>query len=421
MFGFFKKSKFKAKQKRDPKRYEEEKTIAETGDEKKRLSLAKNSKTHQEILYYLAEKDPSPEVRLAVAKNASTPLHISTLLAEDTNVDVRMALAGRLVDLLPEISSEKHSQFYAFVVQALGTLALDEVLKIRKALSSALKDHAHAPPKVASQLARDIEREVAEPILRFCAALSDEDLMEIIRQHEDGWQVEAIAERPKVSERVSNAVIETGNAKAGMALLKNEGANITALLLETIIERAREFPEWHEPAACRKALSPDMAKKLAEFVDERVRNILTTRDDFDDETSEEITQIVRRRIAFAEGTTDETAMERAGRLAAKGELTEEIITDALGMRDHDFVKAAIASLTRADVSNINKVFDMKAPKPICAVCWKAGLSMRTAFKLQQEIGKVPSKELLYPKGGTDYPLSDDDMKFQLEFLGLEAA
>ncbi len=421
MFGFFKKSKIKTKQKRDPKRYEEEKAIAEKGDEKKRLSLAKNTKTHQEILYYLAEKDPSPEVRLAVAKNASTPLHISTLLAEDTDVDVRMALAGRLVDLLPEIGSEKHSQFYAYVVQALGTLALDEVLKIRKALSSALKDHAHTPPKVASQLARDIEREVAEPILRFCAALSDDDLMEIIKQHEDGWQVEAVAARPQVSERLSHAVIETGNVKAGAELLKNEGANITALLLETIIERAREYPEWHEPVACRKTLSPEMAKTLAEFVDERVRTILTDRQDFDDDTCEEITQIVRRRVAFAGGDTDETAMERAGRLAAQGELTEEIVTDALGMRDYDFVKAALANLADTDLEKIDKVFSMKAPKPICAVSWRAGLTMRTAFKLQQEMGKVPSKELLYPKGGTDYPLSSDDMKFQLEFLGLEAA
>ncbi|MEM6781310.1 MAG: DUF2336 domain-containing protein [Pseudomonadota bacterium] len=421
MFGFFKKSKLKKKQKRDPKRYEAEKAIAEKGDEKKRLSLAKNSKTHQEILYYLAEKDPSPDVRLAVAKNASAPLHISALLAEDTNIDVRMALAGRLVDLLPEISSEKHSQFYAYVVQALGTLALDEVLKIRKALSSALKDHAHTPPKIASQLARDLEREVAEPILRFCAALSDDDLMDIIKQHEDSWQVEAIAARPKVSERLSHAVIETGNEKAGTTLLKNEGANITELLLESIIERAREFPEWHEPVACHKTLSPKMAKVLAEFVDERVRVVLTDRSDFDDETSEEITQIVRRRIAFAEGKTDETPFERAGRLAMQGELNEELLTDALGMRDYDFVKAALANLAKTDLQTIDKVFDMKAPKPICAVSWKAGLTMRTAFKLQQEIGKVPSKELLYPKGGTDYPLSDDDMKFQLEFLGLEAA
>lgn len=423
MFGFLKKTIFKTAQKRDPKRYEAEKAIAESGDEKKRLSLARSTKTHQEILYYLAEKDPSADVRKAVAQNISAPLHISTLLAEDANVDVRMALAGRLVDLLPHLDHDRHSQFYAYVVQALGTLALDEVLKIRKALSSALKDHVQAPPKVAAQLARDIEREVAEPILRFCVALSDQDLLDIIAEHKDGWQVEAIAVRPKVSERVSFGVIESGNRKAGAALLRNEGANITKILLEQIIERAREYPEWHEPAASRTSLSPKMAAILAEFVDDKVRGILLTRPDFDKKASEEISAIVRRRISFAAGSEagEETALERAGRLAARGQLNEDVINDAIGMRDFDFVKAAIARLARARVADVDRVFDLKAPKPICALCWKSGLSMRTAFKLQQDIGKVPAKELLYPKGGTDYPLSEEDMRFQLEFLGLEAA
>lgn len=423
MLRFFQKTKAKTKSKpkRDPKRYEREKELAQDGDEKKRISLAKNSKTHQEILYYLAEKDPSADVRKAVAQNKSAPLHISTLLAVDKNTDVRLALARRLIELLPDLSADKHSQFYAYTVQALGTLALDEVLNVRKALSSALKDTIHAPPKVAAQLAQDIEREVAEPILRFCVALSDDDLMDIIREHEDGWQVEAIAARPEVSERVSHAVIESGNVPAGKTLLENEGANITQMLLEHIIERARELPEWHEPAACRKTLSPHMALVLAEFVDERVRNLLTGRPDFDEETTTEITQIVRRRIAYAQSGGDGNAKERVMKLIEEGKLDEDVISDALGMRDKDFVCEALAVLVRTDAAQIAKIFDMQAPKSLCAIVWKAGLSMRLAFKLQQEMGKIPATKLLYPKGGSDFPLSEEEMKFQLEFLGLEAA
>ena len=44
--------------------------------------------------------------------------------------------------------------------------------------------------------------------------------------------------------------------------------------------------------------------------------------------------------------------------------------------------------------------------------------MRFAFKLQQELGHVPADELIYPKEGTDYPMDDDEMKWQLEFLGM---
>ncbi|HRQ61737.1 MAG TPA: hypothetical protein PLO23_09560, partial [Alphaproteobacteria bacterium] len=131
-----------------PKDYEAQKEALTVADIGRRMTLASDDQTSKEILYYLAEKDPSPQVRRAVAENVAMPLHVSPILAADREVDVRLALARRLVELLPDLSGDKHSQLYAYAVQALGTLALDEVLKIRIALSSTLKDHAHTPPKI---------------------------------------------------------------------------------------------------------------------------------------------------------------------------------------------------------------------------------------------------------------------------------
>lgn len=394
--------------------------VARTGGFWRRLMLARNPKTAQEVLYFMAESDPSARVRRAVAKNTSTPVHASLILAGDKSVDVRLALAGRLVDLLPGLSHDKHSQLYAYVVQALGTLALDEVLKVRKALSSTLKDHAHAPPKVAGQLARDVERVVAEPILRFCAALSDDDLLDILKEHPAGWAVEAVAKRDKVSAPVSQAVIETNHVPAGTALIRNDGADIHSNLLQTIVSRAREYPEWHEPLATRKELPPSMAMALAEFVDDKVRALLQKRADFDEKTSAEIAAVVRRRIDYEEQeqTSADTPAQRVNRMVREGSLNEGAIADALAMRDREFVTVALASMTRSSASDIHKVFQMRAAKPIIAMAWKAGLSMRMALRLQQDIAQIPPKELIYPKGGTDYPLTREEIQWQLEFLGL---
>jgi hypothetical protein len=63
---------------------------------------------------------------------------------------------------------------------------------------------------------------------------------------------------------------------------------------------------------------------------------------------------------------------------------------------------------------------MKAPKPIVALCWRAGLSMRFALRLQQEMAQIPHLDLIYPRGGTDYPLSEREMTVQLDFLGLKS-
>lgn len=427
MFGFF--DKFKSQPARlpdtvarDPARYEVEKGIAQSNNVRKRLALAKDPNTHQEILFYLAKEDPDAAVRLAVARNMSTPVQASPLLANDGHEDVRMALARRLVILLPELTKETHSQLYAFAVQALGTLALDEVLKIRTALSSALKDHAMAPPGVVGQLAKDMEREVSEPVLRYCVVLSDEVLLDILKSHPASWAVQAIAGRAAVSELVSQAVIDADDGPAGKILLKNKGSQIGENLLQDIVQKSRAYSDWQVPIAMRPLLPKAVARALAEFADASVRDLLLQRPDFDQETIDQIAGVMKRRLEFAqEIIPGETVTDRVARMEKKKQLTEEAVSDALGMRDKEFVTEAIARLARATPETVEGVFRMRKARPVVALCWKAGLSMRLALRLQQEVALVPPKDLMYPRDGTDYPMTDEELRWQLEFLGFKAA
>lgn len=400
----------------------DEKTIAETGTEKQRQALAQDERTSQEILFYMAGADKSDMVRKAVAENPSTPMQATPLLAKDREEDVRLVLARRLVKILPDLSQDKYSQLYAYAVQSLGMLALDEVLKIRKALSETLKDHAHTPPAVAAQLARDLEREVSEPILRFCVALSDDDLVDILKTHPANWAAEAVADRRQISSRVSRAVIDTGNVRAGKILLANEGADLTEDLLEMIVERAREYPEWHRPLVSRKTLPPRMAMKLAAYVDKTIGKILTERTDIDRGTIADVKDVVQRRVEYEDmrqKTIDRTnPLERAQKLFAANEITDEILSDALAMQDHEFVTACLALRAGTRLEDIRKIFDVRAPRTICAVTWRAGFSMRLALKLQQTLGRVPHTALIYPRGGTDYPLTEEEMRWQLDAIGI---
>ncbi len=414
-------SKASRHKKRDAVRYEKEKLIALSQDPLDRRKLALDTDTHPEILYYLAQNDTDSAVRRAVAENISTPVQASSVLLIDKDQDVRLALAERLVRLLPDLSHDKQGQLYAFTIQTLGALALDEVLKIRVALSSSLKDHAHAPPKVVSQLARDIEREVSEPVLRYCMALPDADLLDILKNHPASWVVQAVAERPMVSEPVSLAVIETDDLPASVSLLSNNNAVITSDTLGAIVAKAKAAPQLQKAVAVRKNLTPALARELAGFVDQSVMAILQERTDFDKDTMEEISKVVRRRVDFAgEGEQGgASAEDRVRRMIAEKRLTEDTITDAVGMRDRDFVMVALAAMLHTSKVDVETIMALQTPKPVLAICWKAGLSMRTAFLLQKEIALIPPKELIYPRGGTDYPLDNKDLEWQLEFLGLK--
>ncbi|OIN87257.1 MAG: hypothetical protein AUJ12_02520 [Alphaproteobacteria bacterium CG1_02_46_17] len=388
--GFFS-SFFGSKQKK-PSSIETERKIALTGSDQQRRDLAQSPSTNREILCYMA--------------------------AKDENADIRLILAERLAKLLPDLSSDKHSSLYKYTVEVLGILALDEVLKVRVALSSVLKDYVDAPPKIVGQLARDLERQVSEPILRYCVALPDEELLDILKSHPASWAIQAIANRPALSQPVSGAVIETDDVEAGTVLLSNAKADISLEDLKRIVEKAKSYPEWQKPVAMHKNLPKELARELTGFVDQSVRNLLLERTDFSSDEMEDIAESVKRRVEFAD-KQNENVEDRVWNYLKEGTLTDEVMIDAIAIRDTDFVYVGIAALLRTSPDNVRKIFDMKTSKSVVAMCWRAGLSMRTALKIQQEIVKIPHKELIYPRGGTDYPLNDNDMEWQLDFLGLK--
>jgi len=383
---------------RQPMDYAGQRAMLASASSRARMNLAKNAGTHREILYHLAKKDPDPDVRAAVISNKSLSPHMSAVLTVDTSSDARLALAARLVDLVPDLPQERYAQLYAFAVQALGNLALDEVLKIP-----------------AAELAREVERMVSEPILRFCGDLSDRDLTNLLKLHPASWVVEAVSGRPFVRDDPFFPVIEADPV--------DDGADYGRRLLEKIVEQAREFPEWRKPLGVEKALPASVANKMADFVDDAIRDVLMMYEDFDGRVCADIVRVFRRRMDFvSDHTEDDLSIEtRLETLIQQDALSEDVISDAAAMHDYDFVYGAIAHKAKTVFEEVQQVFELKAARSIVALCWRAGLSMRTAFALQRLVARVPPKQLIYPRGGTDYPLSEGDLTWQLEFLGLRSA
>lgn len=387
-----------------------------SGKPEEMRALAGDAATDPEILYYLAKSD-DPVVRKSVATNAASPVQASALLANDRDVDVRYALAARLIELLPELSEDKYSQIYAYTVQALGVLAQDEVVKIRQALSSALKDYAKAPPTVVARLARDVERVISEPILRFCVALADDDLLDILSRHPEPWMISAIAGRPVVSDDVSGAVFNTGDLAATGVLINNKGASLSGETLQKIIDKARDMPEWHQSVALRPELTVDLAQQMAGFVGEAVLTVLEKRSDFDAPTRHQVADIVKRRLAY-QRAGGETGAAKVARYLQDGTLTAEVIHDAAVWQDWDFFYTAMGVRANIDPDIVRRMMTGGAAKPLITACYCAQIPMRMCIEFQRIVGKLQPKNLVYAKGGTDYPLTPEDMTWQLEFFGI---
>ncbi len=406
--------------------YEEAKEMARHEDSNVRLALAARRDVSPEILYFLAE-DSSPEVRKAIAANNAAPRHADLVLANDADNEVRSDLAGKIAKLAPGLSSMEQSKLQKMTGEALEILTRDQATRVRQILSETLKDVANAPPDVIKKLALDAEAVVASPVLEFSPVLTDEDLVEIIETGPAKGGLGAISRRSNVNEGVSDAIAATDDIEAIADLLANDSAQIREETLDNLIERAPEIDLWHAPLVSRPKLSEGAAARMAQFLADNLLESLKQRDDLDKETLEAVKEVAKHRLAGKDadaGANDpnldfsdfNSLIPMAERLQQTGKLDDKIISKALQASDNDFVLAAMSVRSGIPSDVVRKIFSERSAKGVVALSWKANLPMKLAFNLQHRIARIMPNEVIPPQEGDIYPLSKDDMMWQIEFF-----
>ena len=364
---------------------------------------------------------PDVDVRRAVAGNDATPVQAGLVLAGDTDTDVRCHLAQRIGRLVPQLDEASRDRIGAAVNEVLAKLACDQVPRVRQLLAEELKHAATVSPDVIERLARDTDPSVAAPVLEFSPLLDDDLLLDIIAGTPEGAGLLAISRRKGLSEQVADAVVATDDEKAIGSLLSNKSAQIREETLDALVERAETVPNWHKPLVGRPSLSGRAVRHLAEYVADALLRDLEHRSDIDPQTATALSRTVRSRLgeADAAGADDgarETADERALKLFQQGKLTEETIAASIDRGERSFVIEALALMADLPVDVVSKTVSMASAKGMVAIAWKAGLTMRTAGQLQLRLARIPPGNVLQGREGGAYPLTEDEMRWQLDFF-----
>ncbi|MEE8166121.1 MAG: DUF2336 domain-containing protein [Myxococcota bacterium] len=399
-------------------RYDNVKDLASHPDPEIRTHLASNPKTPAEILYFLAE-DVSPVVRRAVAENPVTPRQADTLLSRDSDYTVRCLLARKIVGAgLPK---DDRSQLWRMGFTILETLARDTLVRVRQTLAEAIKDQPSAPRPIILELARDPEREVASPILRNSPVLTERDLVDIASGDAPDWAQTAIAERRTVEADVSEAIVTRGDVPAITHLLKNKHAVIDDRTIERVVDGAEKVVEWHEPLVARPSLPGGAIMKLACFVAAPLLTALRSRKGLDPQVATGIDTVAQSRGIDARkppARRDDggKTKNRAEHLFRKNRLTDEAVGLALETGDNDFVISALALRAGISHETAKRILESRSPRTVTSLCWKAGHSMRFALEVQKRISQILPSQLLNAHDGHEFPLSPDEMDFQLELV-----
>lgn len=396
--------------------YEDSRTLAQHEDADVRRRLAGRTDVRPEVLYYLAD-DPDPGVRGAIARNEAAPGLVDLRLVNDNDETVRAGLAEKIAQLAPGLTANEQNRVKARTYQALEELVRDQATRVRQVLAEILKDMTDAPHEVISALARDVEILVSGPVLEHSPVLTEADLLEIIANDPIAGALNSIAVRSTVSGEIAAAIVATNDSQAVAHLLENPNAQIQEETLDWILERAPEVGIWHEPLVRRPQLPTRAATRVASFVAENLLQVLHDRTDFPDEVLAEIDFEFRRRFYGGKGD-DENGGETTNDTAGAAHPSEDAVRAALADGDQETVLASIAELAGADQRVVGKIIASANGKTIAAIVWKAGLSMDLALALQVDLARVPKDQVVKPTDDGGFPLTQEELKWELYFHGI---
>jgi uncharacterized protein (DUF2336 family) len=403
--------------------YQHAKALAADGDPEARRRLAERADVQPEILYFLAE-DRDAVVRAAIAANLRTPRHADLILAKDSDESVRERLAHKIARLAPDLSKVEHAQIRDLTYELLAILSADRTKRVRQIVAEAIRELTDAPVDIIRALARDVEIEVAGPILEHSPLLSDVELIEIITSKPIQGALASIGRRRRMGMKLSDALVAAAIAAPDgalmvAALLKNNDAEIGDETMARILDLAPERGDWHEPLVQRPVLPASMLRRLAGFVSKALCAALVRRAASDPATAAAIAQTVERRLHMEGFAAEEDKQEIAPADLPRGDAA---ISAAIKGGEMSAVAGALARDSGFAAPSVRRVLASGNAKAIVALAWKAGYPVSLAVALQKDPGKIPASQVLQPGDGPrGYPLDDAELEWQLDLIQVPSA
>jgi uncharacterized protein (DUF2336 family) len=375
-----------------------------------------------EALMFLAGEG-HPAARRAVAANPASPPHANRLLADDADDEVRVDLARKIGRLMPSLPKDGQARMRALTLETLEKLAKDQLPRVRQVLAEEIKMLDCVPKRVIKALARDVEN-VAAPILEYSPLLSDADLIEIITTAQARHALKAIARRRPLGANVAEAIGSVLDEPSVAELLANSGAEIRQQTLDKIIEHAAKVRAWHLPLVLRSDLSQRAIRRIAGFVGASLIERLCERHKLDDETRQVLNRQLRARVEAGDmdGAHDPVlnAASEAERLFRSGKLDDGFVESAAEAGRRETIVVALSLLAKVPADTVRRILQSGAAKAITALVWRAGLSMRSAFKIQTFVMRLPADELLPARGGVAFPMTEDEMRWHLGYFEVKS-
>jgi uncharacterized protein (DUF2336 family) len=251
---------------------------------------------------------------------------------------------------------------------------------VRQQLAERLAPVMSAPKTVIRSLAQDDEIDIARPILMLSAQLDDKTLASIARTKSQEHML-AIAGRKSVAEKVTDVLVERGDARVALSVASNNGAKFSSEGYGALVERAKADDTLAECIGMRQDIPPYLFRVILSTARENVRKKLVA-----SATAREKVQLagaiagVADRIAVGTATSDRdlTAIHRSiVVLHNRGELGEAQLKAYADASKTDETVCALSVLCGVPLDMVERLFIGERPDPILILARSAGLTWPT--------------------------------------------
>ena len=232
-----------------------------------------------------------------------------------------------------------------------------------------------------------------------------------------------------VSRETEGRLVGSAEPAAIRALLCNQTAQIREATLDALAAQSEQHAEWQEPLVHRAHLSPRAQRMLSEIVTGHLLEALAARSDLDPKVGQssrvragpEWARDGARVVAQGDGVPQievdpQTAVDEAEALLKTGRLDDYTILDALRINRIATAKAMLAVKAGVTVP-IERACTLRSARAIVSLAWQAELSAQTSVAWQTMLANLAPDQVLRPTKNAGFPLSEDEMRWQLAFLG----
>jgi uncharacterized protein (DUF2336 family) len=291
----------------------------------------------------------------------------------------------------------------------LGLLVRDLAVEVRQALATTVAGSAALPAEVARQLAGDAI-EVAGPILQRSPALSDEDLIQIVRTNAMQYAL-AVAGRERLSEVVSQALVETGEAEVVMRLVDNRGASISQSTMQRVVRDYASNDQVHARVIRRPELPYELVEQLIGVMGERLEWELIRERRLPAEEARALMNAVRERAAIsftARAHADGKIQQHLLADFSTGQLSHERLLRFLRDGDIASLEIGLSLHSRLELNHVRRLLYHADRRHLAALCLAASLA--TPHYLTLRMALDVAEEAMAPRAG-DRVYSSDTIRF----------